>query len=48
MLLYGPPGVGKTYLQVIAQESKMAFISVAGSSFFSMWLEKVKENKGNI
>ncbi|HUM44367.1 MAG TPA: AAA family ATPase [Fervidobacterium sp.] len=39
ILLYGPPGVGKTlFARVIAQESKMAFISVAGSSFFSMWL----------
>lgn len=39
ILLYGPPGVGKTlFARVIAEETRMSFISVAGSTFFSMWL----------
>lgn len=39
ILLYGPPGVGKTlFARVIAEETKMTFIPVAGSNFFSMWL----------
>ncbi len=39
ILLYGPPGVGKTMFgRVLASESKMAFFSVAGSEFFSRWM----------
>jgi SpoVK/Ycf46/Vps4 family AAA+-type ATPase len=39
LLMYGPPGVGKTYLaRATAGESKSAFISVGINDILNMWL----------
>ncbi len=44
ILLYGPPGVGKTLLaKAIAKESEANFIQVKGPSLLSMWVGKSEE-----
>ena len=41
ILLYGPPGVGKTLLaKAVAKESEANFINVKGPSLLSMWVGK--------
>ena len=47
MVMFGPPGCGKTYLaKAIATEAGYPFISVAGSEFVTMWMgEGVKKMK---
>ncbi len=44
ILLYGPPGVGKTLLaKAVAKESEANFINVKGPSLLSMWVGKSEE-----
>ena len=44
ILLYGPPGVGKTLLaKAVAKESEANFIQVKGPSLLSMWVGKSEE-----
>ncbi|MSS74484.1 AAA family ATPase [Candidatus Pacearchaeota archaeon] len=44
ILLYGPPGVGKTMLaKAVAKESEANFINVKGPSLLSMWVGKSEE-----
>ncbi len=44
VLLYGPPGVGKTLLaKAVAKESESNFIQVKGPSLLSMWVGKSEE-----
>lgn len=44
ILLYGPPGCGKTLLaKAIAKESEANFIQVKGPSLLSMWVGKSEE-----
>jgi transitional endoplasmic reticulum ATPase len=44
ILLYGPPGVGKTLIaKAVAKESEANFIQVKGPSLLSMWVGKSEE-----
>ena len=44
ILLYGPPGVGKTLLaKAVAKESEANFINIKGPSLLSMWVGKSEE-----
>ncbi len=44
VLLYGPPGVGKTLLaKAVAKESEANFIQIKGPSLLSMWVGKSEE-----
>ena len=44
ILLYGPPGIGKTLLaKAVAKESEANFIQVKGPSLLSMWVGKSEE-----
>lgn len=49
MLLYGPPGCGKTYFcSALAGESKLSFIKVKLSGIFDMWLGNTEKNIANL
>jgi len=49
VLLYGPPGSGKTLLaKAIAKESEANFIQVKGPSLLSMWVGKSEEGMRKI
>jgi SpoVK/Ycf46/Vps4 family AAA+-type ATPase len=44
LLLYGPPGCGKTLLaKAVAKESEANFIQIKGPSLLSMWVGKSEE-----
>ncbi len=51
VLLYGPPGMGKTMLaKAVSNHTTAAFIRVVGSEFFQKYLEEVclKTDSGSI